>query len=306
MIDRASELRSTHTPSAKVFFHTEGTLLVAMKLGSFASAVPFLHPPPPPPLWGSRVEKLKWQRGGRRWGWPGAPCRQPARPRSHRPAASPSVLPRGNPSPTGRQCPAAVPGPGRAVRVLPQERAQKWKSLVRNPPQPPLFIHSVGVSVQRGVAPSPGSFSRLGTGLCIHPGAPNLCVPGKRTAPPCSAAPRPAPPPRAPRRAAPTRPAPSFRPSSAARPAAAGPPPASPRRAAAALPRPANPEPGAGAGPRGCGAAPPQDAAGRGGEGRGDAGGVRQHQQPRNANFLAPPTPPVGQLPASGLSGTAR
>lgn len=166
-------------------------MLVATKLGSFASAVPFLHPPPPPPLWGSRVEKLKWQRGGRRWGWPGAPCRQPARPRSHRPAASPSVLPRGSPSPTGRQCPAAVPGPGRAVRVLPQERAQKWKSLVRNPHPAPLFIHSVGVSVQRGVAPSPGSFSRLGTGLCVHPGAPNLCVPGKRTAPPCNAAPRP-------------------------------------------------------------------------------------------------------------------
>lgn len=230
--------------------------------------------PIPPSLWGSRVEKLKWQRGGRRWGRLGAPCRQPARPRSLRSAVSPGLRRR-----------SAAGQPLSRRDGVPGGRARSRQGSVGSPPGegseveeltplPLSALHPGEVSVQLGVAPSPGSFSRLGTGLCIHPGAPNLFLPGKLTAPPCkhSVPPRPSSP--RPRRAAPTRPAPFLPPPRGQR----EPPPAPPHRAALSLPRPAAGGRCRAPGMRGSGA-----------RGRGE--GEERDQQPPNANFLAPPAP---------------
>lgn len=224
------------------------------------------------------------------------PAASPA-PLASAPPPPPACCRGAAPLPPGRSPPRPCPLPAGQWGVLPQGRAQKWKSLVPVPDPPPPPPPSALGGHPRGtrLAPSPGSFSGLGTRLRVHPGAPTIFVPGERTAPACGTAQRSAPltPPRGPGGQPRAR---SF-PRGAAgnlRRAPAAPPPG----AAPALPRPAaravSPEPGAGAGPGGL-----REGGGR----RRGWGVVSGTSSPETATFWLPP---AGQLPASGLSGTAR
>lgn len=201
------------------------------------------------------------------------------------PTAGPAPLASAPPPPPGcagvllRDSPfRSVTGPRRAVRVLRSPSGEGSEIEEFNPSQPPHPLGGGRVSVQLGLVPFAGSFSGLGTELCIHPGAPDVFVPGKRTAPTWRTAPRLTPPPRVPggqpRRA----------PCPVARPAAAGTPldfpPSSPG---------STPSRRLGRQPRAQGRCRARGLWVSGAQGH---GGGLWRQQPRNANFLASPTSP--------------